>query len=352
VISNRVSRIRGEVAQAFEPFCASTPEEAPGVVLAVSGGADSLCLADATLAVAPRLRLRPLIAHLDHGLRGEAAAADAAFVRAFAAQHRLPCIIERADVGALARERRQSIEVAARDARYQFLARVAEAHGARLVALAHHADDQAETVLLRLIRGTGLQGLRGMQTHDALPAAPHLTAVRPLLRISRAEIERYCQERRLQPRHDATNDALDHTRNRVRHELLPILERYNPNIRMALTRLADTVASDMEIVEQATQAAFARVAQPLHEGIAFDRSAWRALSRGLQRATLREAARRLQGDVTGLSYAAIEEARDVLNSDAPTGEIALAHSIRIDVSPRAFTVRHSQVSSPYNRSNG
>lgn len=343
MISNLVSRIRSEVAQAFEPFCVSTHEEAPGVVLAVSGGADSLCLADATLAIAPRLRLRPLIAHLDHGLRGEASAADAEFVRAFAAERGVPCVVERADVGALARERRQSIEVAAREARYQFLARAAEAHRARLVALAHHADDQAETVLLRLIRGTGLPGLRGMQTHDVLPAAPHLTAVRPLLRTSRAEIERYCQERQLQPRHDATNDALDHTRNRVRHELLPILERYNPNIRMTLTRLADAVASDMEIVEQATQAAFERVTQSSHEGIAFDRSAWRALSRGLQRATLREAARRLQGDVTGLSYAAIEEARDVLNSDAPIGEIALARGVRIDVTKRAFIVRHLRV---------
>ncbi len=343
MISNLVSRIRSEVAQAFELFCTSTREGATEVVLAVSGGADSLCLADATLAVAPRLHLRPLIAHLDHGLRGEASASDAGFVHAFAAERGVPCVIERADVNALARERKQSVEVAAREARYQFLARVAEAHGARLVALAHHADDQAETVLLRLIRGTGLQGLRGMQTYDALPAAPHLTAVRPLLRTSRAEIEQYCREQRLQPRHDATNDALDHTRNRVRHELLPFLERYNPNIRMTLTRLADTVASDVEIVEQATQAAFERIVQPSHEGVAFDRPAWRALSRGLQRATLREAVRRLQGDVTGLQYAAIEEARDVLNSDAPTGEIALTHDVRIEVTRRTFIVRKSPV---------
>ncbi|MFC1463740.1 MAG: tRNA lysidine(34) synthetase TilS [Candidatus Brachytrichaceae bacterium NZ_4S206] len=343
MISNLVSRIRNEVAQAFEPFCASTEDGATGVVLAVSGGADSLCLADATLAIAPRLRLRPLIAHLDHGLRGEASAADAEFVCAFAAERSVPCVVERADVNALAREHKLSIEVAAREARYRFLARVAEAHGTRLVALAHHADDQAETVLLRLIRGTGLQGLRGMQTHDALPTAPHLTAVRPLLRTSRAEIEQYCRERKLLPRHDATNDALDHTRNRIRHELLPFLERYNPNIRMTLTRLADTVAADVEIVEQATQAAFERVAQLSPEGIAVDRPAWCALPRGLQRAILREAVRRLQGDVTGLQYAAIEEARDVLNSDAPTGEIALMHDVRIEVTKRTFIVRKSPV---------
>jgi tRNA(Ile)-lysidine synthase len=363
VISNLVSRIRGEVVRAFEPFApqaaagaAGQPEEgrtdanfAPpagesvGVVLAVSGGADSMCLADAVLAVASRLALRPLIAHLDHGLRGEASAADAEFVRSFAAAHRVPCIVERADVRALARERKQSIEVAAREARYRFLARAAEDHGARLVALAHHADDQAETVLLRLIRGTGLQGLCGMQVHDPLPTASHLIAVRPLLRVSRANIEQYCRERQLQPRHDATNDELHYARNRVRHELLPFLERYNPNIRATLVRLADTVASDVEIVEQATQEAFERIAQPADATIVVDRQAWCALSRGLQRATLREAVRQLKGDVAGLPYAAIEEARDVLNSDAQTGDIALMHDVRIEVTKRAFVVRKSPV---------
>lgn len=338
MISNLVSRIREAVAQAFAPFRPSA-EAATPVVLAVSGGADSLCLADATLAVAPRLQLRPLIAHLDHGLRAEASAADAAFVRGFAIERGVPYVVERVDVGALARERKQSIEVAAREARYRFLARVAEQHCARLVALAHHADDQAETVLLRLIRGTGLHGLRGMRPCDALPTAPHLTAVRPLLRVSRAEIEQYCRQQKLQPRHDETNDALDHTRNRVRHELLPLLESYNPNIRLTLTRLADTIASDVEIVEQATHAAFERIAQPSPQGIVVDRSAWRALPCGLQRATLREAVQRLKGDVTGLQYATIEEARDVLNSDAPTGEIALPHEVRIEVTKHTFTVR-------------
>jgi len=363
VISNLVSRIRSEVARAFDPFAPRPPAgaadrpateqagarlaapmgEAVGVVLAVSGGADSMCLADAVLAVASRLALRPLIAHLDHGLRGEASAADAEFVRAFAAAHQAPFVLGHADVRALGREHKQSIEVAAREARYRFLARTAQDHGARLVSLAHHADDQAETVLLRLIRGAGLKGLCGMRVHAPLPTAPHLIAVRPLLRISRADIEQYCRERQLQPRHDATNDQLHYARNRVRHELLPFLERYNPNIRATLVRLADTVASDLEIVEQATREAFERTAQPADAAIVVDRRAWRALSRGLQRATLREAVRRLKGNTVGLPYAAIEEARDVLNSDAPAGDIALTHDTRIEVKRQMFIVRKSPV---------
>lgn len=361
LISNLVSRIRAEVARALHslPARAGAPSYRPprasaetqGVVLAVSGGADSLCLADAVLALAAEHALRPIIAHLDHGLRSEAARADAEFVRAFAHERQVPCVIERADVAAAAQARKQSLEVAGRELRYRFLARVANENRADLVALAHHADDQAETVLLRLLRGTGLSGLRGMQLRSPLPTAPHLTAVRPLLRITRAEIEQYCRERGLEPRRDASNDELDYARNRIRHELLPMLERYNPNIRSVLTRLADTVATDLEIIEQATHDAFARVARPIAHrdtsGIEVDRDAWRAFSPGLQRATLREAVRRLQGDVTNLKYAAIEEARDVLNSDAGSGEIAITHDLRITVTRSAF-VLHERSSAVIN----
>jgi tRNA(Ile)-lysidine synthase len=204
------------------------------------------------------------------------------------------------------------------------------------VALAHHADDQAETVLLRLLRGTGPDGLRGMRERSPLPGAAHLLAVRPLLHIPRSEIEQYCRECRLEWRHDRSNDTVDHTRNRIRHELLPLLAQYNPNIRATLTRLADTLASDYEMVESATREVFDRIATAREDQVRVDRKAWRALSAGLQRATLREAVRRLKGDTAHLSYAAIEEARDVLNSDAGVGEIALMMDVRIDVMWREF----------------
>jgi tRNA(Ile)-lysidine synthase len=332
VISNLVSRIREEVAARLAPLPSAR------LVLAVSGGPDSLCLADAVLAIASRRTLRPVIAHLDHGLRGEASAADADFVRAFAEARGVPCVVEQADVRAHAQEAKQSIEVAAREIRYRFLARVADTSQAPWVALAHHADDQAETVLLRLIRGTGLAGLRGMQSYSPLPTAGHLTAARPLLRVLRRDIERYCDEQGLQPRHDVTNESLDHTRNRIRHELLPLLERYNPNIRAVLVRLADTVAADLDILAQATQATFAGLAQARESSFIVDRRAWQALSLGLQRGTLRWAAQQLCSEVIELPYAAVEEAREVLNSQATSGHIALTRDVRIAVEKDTFVV--------------
>jgi tRNA(Ile)-lysidine synthase len=324
-VTNLVSRARQEVARAFLFHV----EGARKIVVAVSGGADSLCLADAAIALADELNLQPILAHLNHGLRGAEADADEQFVTQFAMRRNVVVENEKIDVARLAREKNQSVEVAGREARYAFLARVAHRHGANIVVVAHHADDQAETVLLRLIRGTGIAGLRGMSAISRLPDAPDLILLRPLLRITRKEIERYCADLGLQPRHDSTNDALDHTRNRIRHELLPTLESYNPGIRQVLARLADSAASDIELIEFAAQRAFAEFARETSDGILMNRNVWRGLSAGIQRALLRESVQRLKGDLKDLKYDAIEEARDVLNSDAASGEIALMANVRV-----------------------
>jgi tRNA(Ile)-lysidine synthase len=349
--TNLVTRVRWEIARAFSlPSLSFSPlpmGEGPGVraaLLALSGGADSLCLAHAVITLAPQLHLQPIVAHLNHGIRGEAADADADFVQAFAAQHGVPCYSEKANVPRLAEQMNLSLETAARIARYNFLMRAADQHGAKLVAVAHHADDQAETVLHRLIRGTGLAGLRGMAAHSPMPGAPHLTLLRPLLRFGRKEIEQYCADCGLQPRHDATNDDLAHTRNRIRHELLPQLEQYNPGIRAVLARLADSATTDFEIIEYATQQTFSLVAtQTEANAIAFDRAAWRNLPVGLQRATLRHAVSQLKGHLTDLKFSAIEEARDVLTSDATTGEIALLADVRVGVNARAFVIGRLEI---------
>jgi tRNA(Ile)-lysidine synthetase-like protein len=325
----------------FAPLLIATAPPSP-IILAVSGGPDSLCLADAIITLQSELHVNPVIAHLDHQLRGEAARADAEFVRAFAAHMLVPSIVEQVDVGELARTQRISIEVAAREARYQFLASAAQAIGAQYITVAHNADDQAETVLLRLLRGTGINGLRGMRPVHPLQTlethAAGITLLRPLLSIHRTEIECYCRLKDLTPRHDATNDEPHHTRNRIRHELLPLLEQYNPGIRKVLLRLAETATTDVETIDFVTQQTFhdLLIAATPDQPIVLDRAAWRALPVGLQRATLREAVRRVKLNLVDLKFAGVEEARDVLNSDTQTAEIAILNDIRIVVKPRTF----------------
>ena len=162
------------------------------------------------------LSLAVTAAHYEHGIRGEASAEDAAFVRRFCAARAVPCIVESGDVPRAAARTSESLETAARRLRYAFLERTRERVGASLIATAHHADDQAETVLLHILRGTGLDGLAGIPARDA---ARHL--VRPLLPFPKQELVDYCRACGFSPRHDATNDVPDALRNRVRLTLPP-----------------------------------------------------------------------------------------------------------------------------------
>ncbi|MCX6020006.1 MAG: tRNA lysidine(34) synthetase TilS [Chloroflexi bacterium] len=325
--SNLVSRIRAEVARTAPP----------PVLIGFSGGPDSLCLADALLSAGGRV----VLAHLNHRLRGAASDGDEVFVREFAATRGVTCICESIDVAAAARACNESIELTARRARYAFLARAAAQANVTCVAVAHHADDQAETVLLRLLRGTGIEGLRAMAARAPLPDSPELTLLRPLLRITRAEIERYCADMNLQPRHDNSNDSAEHTRNRVRLELLPLLHTFNPGIKRVLARLADLASADHDMQIWATRRAFDELASAEPGAVHVDRVGWRALPAGLQRTLLRECVRTLRSDLTNLSYDGIEEARTVLLSTAAHAEIALMADVRVNVHDTGFSVQHS-----------
>jgi len=225
------------------------------VLVAVSGGADSVALAHALHRLRRRLDLRLVLAHLHHGIRGRAADADAAFVRRLARRLGLPLIAERADVPALARAAGVSLEMAARQARYEFLLRAARQTGADAVAVAHTADDQAETVLLRLARGAGPQGLGGM---DARSQRDGLTILRPLLGLRHADLVAFLKQNRLRWREDASNRDVHFLRNRVRHELLPLIEkRLNPRIRDALLRTADVLRAEQAWLDELAAAALA-----------------------------------------------------------------------------------------------
>ena len=216
------------------------------VVVGVSGGLDSVVLLDvlAALAGADGRGYGLMVAHLDHALR-DGAEADAAFAAELAASHHLPCTVQRRDVAAVAAETGQSIETAARMVRYEFLGGLARTFGADCVAVAHHADDNVETVLHRLLRGTHLRGLAGMPIRRPMAGGP-IDLVRPLLPCRRDEIRTYAERRRLHWREDKTNHDTRHRRNFIRHELLPLLRgRLNPRVDEALMRLAGS-AGDVE----------------------------------------------------------------------------------------------------------
>lgn len=214
-------------------------------LVGVSGGRDSIALLHGLLDAGFK---RLIVCHLNHGLRGRAAAADARFVATLAVELGLELESEKIDVAALAKESGQSLETAARNARYACFAQVARKRRCRSLLLAHHADDQAETFLFNLFRGTGRAGLGGMspdseRTFEGI----RLRLLRPMLGIWRREIDAYIKDRKLRFREDASNQETEFTRNRIRHDLLPVLDRiFARDVRGAVWRTAVILRAEEE----------------------------------------------------------------------------------------------------------
>ena len=204
----------------------------------------------------------------------------------------------RGDTRAYARRHHLSLEEAARILRYAFLAREAERLGAAAVATGHTASDQVETVLMHIIRGSGLAGIAGMQPRAPWPFPEHagLALVRPLLAVSRRQSERYCREEGLSPCLDATNLLLEPLRNRLRHELLPLLRRYNPRVEQALLRLADAAGADAAHLDETADLFWQTLARRSNRSVEFSRLELAAVSPALQSRLLLAAAQHLLGD--------------------------------------------------------
>ncbi|HAA75153.1 TPA: tRNA lysidine(34) synthetase TilS [Candidatus Latescibacteria bacterium] len=223
-------------------------EPSDTVLVAVSGGLDSVSLLAALRSLAERRDLRLHVAHLDHGIRGSASAGDAAFVLELADRYDLPCHSEAVDTPRLAAKSKRSLEEAARDARKAFLSRVADDIGADRIATAHHLDDQAETVLLRLFRGSGTTGLAGIR-----PISEDGRVIRPFLNVSRQEIRAYAAARALEWREDATNTDSTYHRNRIRNVVMPLLtEAFDPRVPEAVYRAAQVLQADDDALDQIT----------------------------------------------------------------------------------------------------
>jgi tRNA(Ile)-lysidine synthase len=206
------------------------------ILVAVSGGADSMALFRGLEEISSDFKLRIHVAHLDHQLRGEASRADADWVESACQDLNIPCTIGSADVVSLSKASSLGVEEAARNARYLFLEETARQTGCLAMALAHTADDQAETILHHIVRGTGLAGLAGIPRVREL--ARGVRVVRPLLDLERSVVLDYLERIGQDFRTDETNEDESYTRNRIRQQLLPLLaERYNSNVGEALRRL-------------------------------------------------------------------------------------------------------------------
>ncbi len=290
---------------------AGLPARGETAVVGLSGGADSVALTAALAALRRRRGFQLVAAHLDHGLR-KGSADDAAFCHAYCEALGVPLRAGTADVRARAGREKGGIEQAARRERYSFLRRVRDDEGAAAIAVAHTEDDQAETLLLRLLRGTGASGLAGMRlrTGDLL---------RPLIGVSRREVLAYLRERGLVWREDPSNADTAHARNRVRHELLPYLEqRFNPRIRSALARTAALLADEASHIHAEADSLLAGAATRDGDALVLDRLMLAKAPVAVSRAALRLALLET-GGLSGVDRGHVERVLRLAATPTPSG---------------------------------
>jgi tRNA(Ile)-lysidine synthase len=298
------------------------------VLIAVSGGVDSCVLLDAMVRLKAEWDLKIAIVHVEHGLRGEASKGDARFVEEAAKRYGLPSYVQSFDVARHAKERKLSIQEAAREVRYAYFQEVARQTGAAKVLTAHHADDQAETVMMRVLRGTSVRGLGGI---PFTRQAGELLVVRPLLEIWREEIETYAREQDLPHREDASNASLKYIRNKIRLQLFPELMReYNAGVKAALISLSNLAREDEEYLDQLARERFSDVVTRLQDGrFRVDCEHFVGIPLPLQRRVITLILYYLCGHTIQWEQVHIDNIRSLLTGDSPSAKLSLPGGVQL-----------------------
>jgi tRNA(Ile)-lysidine synthase len=292
-------------------------KEGERVLVAVSGGVDSLVLLDLLHRLSPDYSLELVVAHLDHGLRGEESREDARFVAELARRKGLRAVSERVDLRAHSAKERLGLEETGRLLRHRFLFTSAERVGATKIALGHTENDRAETILFNLIRGAGPTGLVGIR-----PVS--LPIVRPLIEVAREEIIAYARSRDLSWREDHTNQDVSFSRNRIRHRILPLLREMNPRILEALKRTADLLAEEELALNDLLTPLWEGVIIPQPDGrIVLRRERLSRFSKGVQALLLRRGLARARGDLQGIEKVHIDALLSLISSSRAHGELDL-----------------------------
>ncbi len=309
------------------------------VIIGVSGGPDSVALLSLIYNTS---RTNPpyseiFIAHLNHSIRGRESDEDEQFVIALAEQYEVPLIIEQRDIIEIARDRKVSLEEAARDERYKFFESAAEKAGANVIAVGHNADDNAETVLHRIIRGTGITGVSGIRPKRKLTPVSTITLVRPLLFAWRKDITAYLEKENLSYRVDSTNIEKDKLRNRIRMELIPHLEEhYNAKIKKSLAALGETALQNCNYLEAKAKALFEDVLMNREtmievslETIVLDINKLKESPQILQQMIIKEAIIRLDIPLKKLNSRNYKDILNTLNSKKTTANSVVKEYLNV-----------------------
>jgi tRNA(Ile)-lysidine synthase len=313
------------------------------IVLGVSGGPDSLCLLD----IMNRLDYQVIVAHLNHCLRAEAKD-EAKYIARLSETYQSAFVLEEINISAYAERYKLTVEEAARNVRYGFLFNQAQKFGAQAVVVGHNADDQVETVLMHWLRGTGLSGLKGMPTVGLPnPWSDEIPLVRPLLNIWREEILAYCNKRGITPVFDQSNLDTRYYRNRLRHELIPMLEEYNPGWRKRILQLVNIIEGDNQVLENATHIAWLEcLCDQANEYVILSVDKLVSQPIGLQRRLIRRAISCLKPDLRDIGYSMVERIISLLELPSMDNQQDLGAEIRVFIEEPLLYISNSGVEIP------
>lgn len=300
-------------------------EKGDRVLVALSGGPDSVALLYGLLALEPEYKLKLCAAHLNHKLRGAESDQDERFAKELASRLKLKFFSKRIDVKKEAKRKKSSIEETAREVRYRYLEKLADQIKADKIALGHQADDQAETFLMRLLRGAGAAGLSGIPARRG-------RIIRPLIQIKREEIERFLKASRIPCRLDSSNYLTDFFRNRVRLLLLPkIKEQFNPKIVDSLNRATDIISSQQEYVQRKCEQILDDIGTKSRGKVILDLRRFAGYDTCLQREMTRLCVRDLGGDLNQLAFESVDRALGLVRQTKKGKKVRLAHGIWVEV---------------------
>jgi len=311
--------------------------EGDRILVGLSGGTDSVALLHALSTLKEEFVFSMHIAHLDHMFRGEESVGDRRFCEGLAKKMKLEMIYKEINVPQIAKEKGISPEEAGRQERYGFFKEAAKAKGIKKIAVAHNKDDQAETVLMRVIRGAGMLGLGGMSPVKDMQG---VKIIRPLIETSRQEIEDFIKDEGLQFRQDSSNEKLIFTRNRIRRELIPYLEKnFNANIKEVLTNMAENLRVENEFMEKFSNRKLKSSSKIKNGQVLIDLKRFKAQPEAVRKRVLRAALRQIKGDLRRLTYQHWKELEQLIhvrpvNSkvDLPSGVDVVKHKNSISLS--------------------
>jgi tRNA(Ile)-lysidine synthase len=308
------------------------------ILVGLSGGPDSVVLLYVLNMIKAEYGLDIHIAHLDHKFRGEESKTDRLFCEALAEKLDLEIISEEIDVPEIAGMKKISPEEAARQERYGFFKRIAEAKHLDKIAVGHNKDDQAETVLMRILRGAGMSGMGGMIPVKEMYG---FIVIRPLIEVSRKDIEGFIRESGLEFRHDSSNDETVYTRNKVRRDLMPYLEKnFNANIKEVLVNMAENLREENSFLEKVAKRKFKSMAAVKKaEEIVLDIKKFKKQEEAVKKRILRCALREIKGDLRRFTYQHWKEMEDLIDNRPVNSIVDLPGDIKFIKSRKGLIVQ-------------